>query len=162
MAVTMYHSNYTEESDFLEMDLTAGNGKTYKYWKGTPPLFPFGYGLSFTKFEMTRNGDCDAPEYCVDIRNSGHRGGHETVFVFVYPPRNISSSEPASRMIRYLVQFEKFYLKKGETATYRFTLDKTRDFTLYDVNGNPKVFSGDYKLEFSNGVDQVVSAMISV
>jgi len=162
MAVTMYHSNFTEESDYLEYDLTAGNGKTYKYWKGTPALFEFGYGLSYTTFEMKKNEGCSSPTFCVDITNKGPVAGHETVFVFVYPPRNISSSEPASKMVRFLLEFEKFYLEKGETATFRFEVDKNRDFTMYDVHGDPTVFPGQYRLEFSNGADQMLSELITV
>lgn len=161
MAVTMYHSNFTDESNYTEMDLTAGKGKTYKYWKGTPPLFDFGYGLSYTTFELKQSDQCTAPEYCVDVTNTGHRAGHETVFVFVYPPNNISSSEPASKVVRYLVDFEKYYLEKGQTATYHFEMDKNRHFTMYDEWGYPTVFKGEYRLEFSNGVDKMFSELIT-
>merc|ERR1712087_106249 len=150
------------ESDFLEMDLTKGKGKTYRYWQGTPPLYTFGYGLSYTEFKFTK-GKCEAPEDCVDIRNIGHRAGHETIFVFVNPPQgNIGSSEPASKMEKFLVQFEKFYLEKGETETYRFTLNKSRDLTMYDRHGETELFAGEYRLEFSNGVDQIISDKVLV
>merc|ERR1712228_964863 len=146
----------------MGMDLTKGKGKTYRYWQGTPPLYPFGHGLSYTEFKFTK-GKCKAPKYCVNIRNTGHRAGHETIFVFVYPPRkSIGRSEPASKMEKFLVQFEKYYLEKGETATYRFTLNKSRDLTMYDVHGNPELFAGEYRLEFSNGVDQMISEMVSI
>eukprot|EP01083_Nonionella_stella_P159884 522045_1 len=162
MAVTMYWSNYTQESDYLEMDLSKGNGKTYKYWKGTTPLFPFGYGLSYTKFTLKMDGTCKQPQYCIEITNIGDRAGYETVFVFVYPPTTLPSSEPASKMIKHLIEFDKFYLENGKSSTFKFTLDKSSDLVLYDSNGDAKIFSGYYKLEFTNGVDQNVSFTVSI
>eukprot|EP01083_Nonionella_stella_P045906 123004_1 len=154
MAVTMYWSNYTYESNYLEMDLTSGNGKTYKYWKGTTPLYAFGYGISYTNFTFKADSSCTAPQYCIEITNTGNREGYETLFVFVYPPSNISSSEPASKMIKHLIEFDKFYLEKEKSTTYKYNFNKDNDLMLFDKNGNPKVFTGNYKLEFSNGVNQ--------
>ena len=42
-AVTMYHSSYINQTDFLNMSMTNGAGRSYKYYTGTP-LFPFGFG----------------------------------------------------------------------------------------------------------------------
>ena len=72
----MYWSNYTFESNYLDMDLTAGNGKTYKYWRGTTPLYPFGYGISYTTFTFKQDTSCSSPQYCVTISNTGSREGY--------------------------------------------------------------------------------------
>ena len=161
MAVTMYWSNYTFESNYLEMDLTAGNGKTYKYWTGTTPLYPFGYGISYTNFTFKQDTSCNSPQYCITIENTGNREGYETLFVFVYPPSNISSSEPVSKMIKHLIEFDKFYLEKGEKTTYKYNFNKNTDLVLYNKNGDATTFKGNYKLEFSNGVDQSVKVTVS-
>ncbi len=42
LIATMYHSSYINETDFLNMSMTNGVGRSYKYYTGTP-LFPFGY-----------------------------------------------------------------------------------------------------------------------
>ena len=162
MAVTMYWSNYTTISNYTEYDLTKGYGKTYKYWNGVEPLFTFGYGLSYTQFKFTKNNTCQVPDYCIDIENIGNREGRETIFVFIYPPNNISSMEPASRMRKHLIEFDKFYLEKGDKIVYKYTLDKSKDLILYDVNGNPVIYKGKYKLEMTNGVNQYESFEISV
>ena len=47
LPVTMYHSSYINETDFLNMSMVAGPGRSYKYFTGTP-LFPFAFGLSYT------------------------------------------------------------------------------------------------------------------
>jgi hypothetical protein len=163
MAVTMYWSNYTKESDFMIMDLTQGQGKTYKYWRGTPPLFPFGYGLSYTTFAFSFvTSNCAPPKYCVQVQNSGGIAGHETIFVFVDPPAGIPSSEPASKMITHLIDFHKIFLKAGANTVFEFDLDTNNDFMLYDSNGDPHLFAGEYKLRFSNGVDQNLVVKVNV
>ena len=43
LPVTMYHSSYINQTDFLNMSMTNGIGRSYKYFTGTP-LFPFGFG----------------------------------------------------------------------------------------------------------------------
>eukprot|EP01084_Bolivina_argentea_P156170 272151_1 len=161
MPVQMYWSNYTKQSDFLIMDLTEGYGKTYKYWRGTEPLFSFGWGLSYTTFNFTMDNSCKFPMYCIDIMNNGNREGHETIFVFVHPPSNISSIEPVSKMVKHLIKFEKFYLEKGETVTYKYNLNKNKDLILYDVNGKETIFPGEYTIEFSNGVNQSIQVVVS-
>ena len=42
--------SYVNQTDFLNMSMTSGAGRSYKYYTGTP-LFPFGFGLSYTEFD---------------------------------------------------------------------------------------------------------------
>ena len=58
-------------------------------------------------------------EFCVDVMNIGNREGREKVFVFIYPPNNISSMEPVSRMIQHLIEFANFYLGKGDRVIFK-------------------------------------------
>ena len=162
LATTMYYSNYTKVSNFTEMDLSKGDGKTYKYWRGGAVIYPFGHGLSYTSFEFSFDTSCAAPKYCVKINNNGNREGHETMFVFVVPPSTIPSSEPASKMLKKLVNFDKFYLEKGGSDTFEYTLDQKKDLVLYNSKGAPTIFSGEYTLIFSNGVDQNINKTVTV
>merc|ERR1711902_264412 len=112
----------------------------------------------------TGNG-CDNTknEYCIEITNTGDREGHETIFVFIYPPtNNIASNEPAKKMIKKLIEFDKFYLEKGEMKQFQYNLDIKKDLMLYNVNGQPTLFAGNYTVEFSNGVDQTLKTMVTV
>ena len=89
-------------------------GRTYRYFKGEP-LYPFGYGLSYTTF---RYGKLMVPpevkngaemKVSVDVENSGKRAGDEVVQLYV------------KREVRSLEGFQRVSLKPGEKRTVEFT-----------------------------------------
>jgi beta-glucosidase len=84
--------------------------------KGAGPLFPFGYGLSYTTFEMSdptvskeANGDIGVT---AAIHNTGRRAGADVIQVYIEPPK-----ADAPRPIRELKAFSKVALQPGETRT---------------------------------------------
>jgi beta-glucosidase len=90
-------------------------GRTYRYFKGEP-LFPFGYGLSYTSFHY---GKLNVPagvksgaemKVSVEVKNSGKRAGDEVVELYV------------KREVRSLAGFERVSLKPGEKRMVEFTL----------------------------------------
>jgi beta-glucosidase len=98
-------------------------GRTYRYFKGEP-LYPFGYGLSYTKFKYS-NLQITSPKLqigedqliSVDIENIGEIAGDEIVQVY------LSKSSPNLKLpIRELQGFKKITLKKGEKTTVSFNL----------------------------------------
>lgn len=107
----------------------------YRYYdaKKIEPLFPFGYGLSYTTFEYS-NLRISTPELrmgdkldvTVDITNTGEKRGKEVVQMYV---RDVEAS--LVRPARELKGFDKINLGPGETKTVSFTLDK-KDLSFYD------------------------------
>ncbi|HWJ70323.1 MAG TPA: glycoside hydrolase family 3 C-terminal domain-containing protein [Sphingobium sp.] len=96
----------------------------YRYWDqfNQEPLFPFGYGLSYTAFDMdarpaSRTADGGA-NVAVTVRNTGQRVGSEVVQVYVGFPR--SAGAPP----RQLMGFSKVTLQPGEARTVEIGLDK--------------------------------------
>jgi beta-glucosidase len=90
------------------------------------PLFPFGYGLSYTTFEIgtprlsaTRIGTADSVGVCVDVRNTGAVAGDEVVQLYV---RDVVSS--ITRPVKELKAFRRVTLPPGATTTVEFTLGK--------------------------------------
>ena len=87
------------------------------------PLFPFGYGLSYTTFEYTNLQvpselkQENALQVKVDITNTGNRAGNEVVQLYI---RDVQSSLP--RPDRELKGFRKVALEKGETKTVGFNI----------------------------------------
>jgi beta-glucosidase len=111
----------------------AMEGRTYRYFRGRP-LYPFGFGLSYTTFEYSglalsrsrlRSGD--RLEVSVDVRNTGTRDGDEVVQLYV---RDVAAAPP--RAIRELRGFERVALEAGGRRKVRFTLVPERDLVRYD------------------------------
>ncbi len=96
----------------------------YRYYdkKDIAPLFPFGYGLSYTTFDyrnLVLDYQGDVIRVNVDVQNTGTRAGREIIQVYV---RDVQS-----RLIRpekELKAFTKIALAPGETKTVMFTLDQ--------------------------------------
>ncbi len=106
----------------------------YRYYdeKQIEPLFPFGFGLSYTTFDY---GEIQAPdevagdatiEVSVAVENTGDRAGHEVVQLYV---RDVEAR--VARPIKELKGFRKIYLAPGEAQTVTFTLD-ARALSFYD------------------------------
>jgi beta-glucosidase len=107
----------------------------YRYYdkKKIEPLFPFGYGLSYTTFAYS-NLSLNAAEYNfgddiqvrVAVTNTGQREGKEVVQLYV---RDVESS--LMRPQKELKAFKKVALKPGESQTVEFALDR-RALSFYD------------------------------
>jgi len=111
------------------------------------PLFPFGYGLSYTTFKynnlhlsnatMTTNNSIDVS---VEITNTGKYAGKEVVQLYT---RDLEGS--VTRPVKELKGFKKIYLKKGETKTVTFTLS-IKDLKFYNNDLNFVAESGDFEV----------------
>jgi beta-glucosidase len=98
------------------------------------PLWPFGYGLSYTTFaydtprvSRTEIGPTDSLTVSVDVTNSGARAGDEVVQLYV---RDDAAS--VTRPVKMLKGFRRLTLRPGERRTLTFTL-RPQDLALYDV-----------------------------
>jgi len=101
------------------------------------PLFPFGFGLSYSTFEYANLGlskskisPAEQVEVSVDVTNTGEYDGEEVVQLYL---RDVVGS--VSRPLRELKGFRKIFLKKGESHKVTFTLNKNDlAFYNYDLN----------------------------
>ncbi len=99
-------------------DYNIRDGHTYLYFKGDP-VFPFGYGLSYTtfKYDNLRAGAAELRPGAeltlqVDVTNTGHRAGDEVVQAYV---KHVGSKQP--RPLEELKAFRRVTLAAGETKT---------------------------------------------
>jgi beta-glucosidase len=105
------------------MDYNIRHGHTYMYFRDVP-LYPFGYGLSYTSFTYS-NLRLSAPQLkksagitaSVDITNSGSRAGDEIVQLYVQ-----HENSKQTRPQKELRGFRRISLKPGETTTVKFDL----------------------------------------
>ena len=110
-------------------------------WNGTyfdlddSPMYPFGYGLSYTRFEYSQMS-VSVPELTaqVTLRNAGERAGKETVFWFLSDPE-----AKLTQPIRRLIAFEQIELAPGEEQIVTLHFDRMRDLAYIDPTGR-KVF----------------------
>ena len=94
---------------------------------GYDPLFPFGWGLSYTQFDYSglqlsadKLDTTGRLTVRVTVKNTGHRDGRHTVELYTH--EHYASITPNMKRLR---AFKKIFLKAGESQTVSFTLDKT-------------------------------------
>jgi beta-glucosidase len=108
------------------------------------PLYPFGYGLSFTRFEYKNlHLSLDSPgavTISVEITNTGARAGDEIVQLYV---RDLAAS--ISRPVKELKGFIRLSLAPGETQTARFQLTHD-DLSFYDYTGQWVFEPGEFSV----------------
>lgn len=134
LPLTFYRST-NDLPDFLDYRMT---NRTYRYFKGKA-LFPFGYGLSYTTFEIGE------PEYIynkvrVSVKNTGSRDGDEVIQVYIRRPADKNGP------LKTLRAFQRVSLKAGETK--HLTMDFPHDrFECWDSKTNTmRVIPGHYQL----------------
>jgi beta-glucosidase len=121
---------------------------------GTKPLFPFGYGLSYTSFKYgnlaikpveadAKNNGISAPLYQVsfDLTNTGTRAGADVAQIYV-----AEAHAKVPRPAKELKGFARINLKPGETKTATVTLDG-RAFSYYDADAKQwRADPGEYQI----------------
>jgi beta-glucosidase len=115
------------------------------------PLYPFGYGLSYTTFRFsnlrlqksTIRRD-ESTEVLVDIRNTGFRTGEEVVQMYV---RDLIAS--ATRPVKELRGFKKIRLKPGESTTVTLTISPEH-LSFTNINKEYTVEAGDFQIMVGN------------
>ena len=124
--------------------------RTYRYFSGKP-LYPFGYGLSYTKFSY---GSLAVPSAAVKpggpvtvsakITNIGTRAGDEVAQLY------LSFPNVAGAPLRALRGFERIHLAPGESKTVRFVLQQ-RDLSMVSAAGQVVIPAGRYSLSIGGG-----------
>ena len=130
LPVTFYRS----ADDLPPFESYDMEGRTYRFFRGDP-LYPFGHGLSYTRFAYSDLRTAGAPlgsgggvTVEVDVTNTGEVAGDEVVQLYVaYPASELD------RPIRELRGFDRIHLAPGETRTVTFTLSP-RDVAYWDID----------------------------
>jgi beta-glucosidase len=120
------HGHYPGEN--LQVDYAEGIYVGYRYFdkQKIEPLFPFGFGLSYTKFDysdlkISPNQTSGAPvEVSLSVRNSGSRSGAEVVELYVH-----DGHSSGDRPVQELKGFQRIALAAGESKDVHFKLDRS-------------------------------------
>jgi len=141
---------YTGVEQLPPFEGYAMKGRTYRYFKGKP-LYPFGYGLSYTTFSYSgltlsksaiKAGDALTAE--VTVTNTGKREGDEVAQLYLAFPH------VAGAPLRALRGFKRVHLKANEAQTVQFEL-KDRDLSMVTEAGAPIVVKGKYYVSIGGG-----------
>lgn len=126
--------NITDLPHMMDYDIT--HGRTYMYFK-EKPLYPFGYGLSYTRFNYsgtTLNDRViergDTLRVCFNLKNSGDMDGDEVVQLYV-SARKHTDKDP----IKQLKAFQRISLRKGDTKKVELTVPYT-ELQVWDEKQN--------------------------
>lgn len=139
-----FYKKTTDLPAFNDYDVTKG--RTYMYFKGEP-LYPFGYGLSYTKFDYssvqassTELKQRQPVEIKVDVQNSGKVPGDEVAQLYVRKKYTTDSKQP----IMKLCDFKRIHLNPGEKQKVCFLVD-TDKISYWNDNNHYKYDLGEYE-----------------
>lgn len=136
---------YIKDDDLPAFNSYQMKNRTYRYFGGEV-LYPFGYGLSYTKFEyfpieMPSSVNIgDNVEITVNVTNTGSIDGDEVVQLYMSYPE-----EKGQKPLYALKGFQRIFLKAGESLAVTFKL-APRQLTLVDSEGVSRIKSGQRKV----------------
>ena len=136
LAVTFYR-NVEQLPDFEDYNM---EGHTYRYFRGNP-LYPFGYGLSYTTFEYGQ-ASVKKGELVFKLKNTGRKDGTEIVQLYVSRP------DDKKGPVKTLRAFRRVDVPAGKSVTVRLPL-KDEMFEWWNgESGRMEVRQGDYILHY--------------
>jgi beta-glucosidase len=164
LPVTFYKSS-DQLPPFTDYNM---KGRTYRYFTGEP-LFPFGFGLSYTTFAYrnlhlpTGANAGDEVKAEVEVENTGKVAGEEVVQLYVtpavLPPQSSTAAHAAP--IRSLAGFERIALRPGERKTVQFAL-APRQFSTVSVDGRRIAQPGAFEISVGGGQTGAAAATLHI
>jgi beta-glucosidase len=141
---------YRNVADLPPFSDYSMKNRTYRYFSGTP-VYPFGYGLSYTTFEYGAlkveavDGTLEhGVRVTTTVANTGKQAGEEVAQLYLQPPPFDGAPRLALR------GFERFNLKAGERKTISLMLSP-RDLSFVTRDGARQIFAGEYRVSVGSG-----------
>uniref|UniRef100_UPI00406C3DEE glycoside hydrolase family 3 C-terminal domain-containing protein n=1 Tax=Macellibacteroides fermentans TaxID=879969 RepID=UPI00406C3DEE len=142
LPITFYKS-VDQLPDFEDYSM---KGRTYRYMTQVP-LYPFGYGLSYTTFayqnaklSASKIGTKDKVTLTVDVKNTGKRDGDEVVQIYIKNPNDPEGP------IKALKGFKRVSVKAGASEKVSIELDQKAFYSFSDATQTLEVKPGSYKI----------------
>ncbi|MBS1521373.1 MAG: glycoside hydrolase family 3 C-terminal domain-containing protein [Bacteroidetes bacterium] len=174
VAETLFGDNNPSGKLTISIPRSAGHLPDYYFVKPTArergynldssaPLYPFGFGLSYTKFEYNNlkisKKSITAKEnvtVTIDVKNTGARPGDEIVQLYIH---DLVSS--VTRPVKELKDFKRISLAPGETKQVSFTITPDK-LQFYDVNMKEIIEPGDFDIMVGPSSQQYTTAKLTV
>ena len=161
LPVTFYASS-EQLGDFEDYNM---EGRTYRYIRDFKPLFPFGYGLSYTQFNIGKatlssaildSEKSETVTLTVPVTNAGKREGTEVIQVYVRNPQDPNGP------LKQLRGYKRVTVKPGQTAEAVISFD-AKSFEWFDENSNTvRTMPGKYHLLYGNSSDDSALQSVSI
>ncbi|MCF7805089.1 MAG: glycoside hydrolase family 3 C-terminal domain-containing protein [Candidatus Marinimicrobia bacterium] len=142
---------YKSVDQLPPFDEYSMENRTYRYFDGEP-LYPFGYGLSYTTFDYSslkvpsEGTTDDEVNITVDVTNTGDMAGDEVVQLYV---KDLAATGPVP--LQSLQGMKRVHLESGETRTVEFTL-QPENLALVTENGQRIVEPGEFEIFVGGGL----------
>ena len=162
-ATGSYPGTWRDDKKIIDEEYREGLFVGYRWTdrlKKQKPLFPFGFGLSYTTFKIGK-AVADKSSMTVDdkitftvaVTNTGSRAGAETVQLYIHDKK--SSVE---RPYKELKAFRKVFLQPGETQEISLTIDKQALSFYDDQTGRWTAEPGDFEALIGNSAQNLISS----
>ena len=174
LTTTVYPSNFTKGkpmsgTSWVDPSLrpnAQSEGRTHMYYTGKP-LFPFGFGLSFTTFSMEvlagvslqrRLGQAEDTVWRIRLTNTGQSYGREIVQAYWFPPPKVDT-----HLKRKLYDFQAVELAPAQSKVLSFSRKHAVDsIATVAENGDTMRVKGSYTVFFSRGYKDEIQMKINV
>eukprot|EP00054_Salpingoeca_dolichothecata_P028898 m.223296 g.223296 ORF g.223296 m.223296 type:complete len:643 (-) comp26343_c2_seq2:91-2019(-) len=173
---TVYDTSYQHLVNFTNMSMTAGCGRTYRYYdsnKCGAPLWEFGFGLSYTTFNLSwrettsqestltlTNCTSSSLSFNFSVSNTGSRDGDEVAQIYHQP---VPGSLPPAQSLypkKHLIDFQRFHIAEGEAKDWSFVVTP-QDMMLTQVEDGLPVFrEGLFDIIITRGHGDVLTQRI--
>jgi beta-glucosidase len=154
-----FYTLYGKEHEMKQLDYKEGIFTGYRHYeiKNIEPQFPFGFGLSYTSFELSELSvnknvlvDKDSVQIKLKIKNTGLVAGSEVIQLYI---RDVVSS--LSRPVKELKAFKKILLEPGQTSEVKFSIDKEM-LAFYDPALHDWITeAGDFEIRVGNASNNI-------
>jgi beta-D-xylosidase 4 len=173
---TIFPTDYVNQISFFDMNMRTKPGRTYRFYTGSP-LWPFGFGLSYTTFtiqwhsfedsrpvefdthtlaQIFNNDEASAViEFRATVKNVGNLAGDEVVMAFV------TRQDPTNGPLKQLFGFQRVHLNPGQSRDVYFS-GPTSIFFSFDKRGNKWLLPGSFQIQVTNGNDATVTKDVTL
>jgi len=123
LTTTIYQNSYMDEVDLEDMQMRphdSSPGRTYRFYNGPSVVYPFGYGLSYSKWNYSMEMVKNEAIIAVTVSNKAGPDGSNAALLFHQGPNAGKKGNP----IKSLIDFEKVYVSSGDFQTIKFNIGR--------------------------------------